>query len=73
MFAGLEGAKKEGGVKDRPRKAEVDECGADKVVWLLVVNRLFMKGFFAGWMSVVSGMRHYRIVEQLRCRLERMR
>ena len=36
MFAGLEGAKKEGGV----------ECRADKVVWLLVVNRLFMKGLF---------------------------
>lgn len=46
MFAGLEGAKKEGGVKDRPRKAGVDECGADKVVWLLVVNRLFMRGVF---------------------------
>ena len=40
MFAGLEGAKKEGGVNERPRKAEVDEFEEDDVVWLLlIVNR----------------------------------
>lgn len=43
MFAGLEGAKMEGGVEDRLGKAGVEEF---EVVWFLEVVSRFRKGVF---------------------------
>lgn len=47
MLAGLEGAKKEGGVRDRPRKAGWEEFEEDEAVRLLGVVSMFMKGVFS--------------------------
>ena len=44
MLAGWEGAKKEGGVKDRPRNAGMEEFEEDEVLWLLLVVNRFNKG-----------------------------